>query len=386
MSGETTQRIHYLDNLRALAMLLGVFLHGGLAYANPGQNVWLATDTQSSTVVDASIWFIHLFRMSLFFLLSGYFAKLLINKRGVGKFLWNRTVRVVFPFVLFYPFLYVAMIGTIIFALSSLEQPRGLIGLIAAAAKSAPSSETSRPPATMHLWFLYYLFGFSVLAALFSRLSRIRFDWLFRRRWLLALAPCALIPAVMKAGFPLPAPESFVPTWWPFAFYGLFFWAGWQLFGRESGLEALQPYTWYLVVGCVTLYIPYYWYMPYLDLSALTMNQALPVRPAIALMESVLTAYLSVGLTISALLVGKTLLSGKSSWLKFFADASYWVYLIHLPVVVFLQTVLIGTEWNVWIELGLVLIGTTAFCMATYVVFVRYTPLGWLLHGKRSFP
>ncbi len=28
-------RIHYLDNLRALAMMLGVFLHAGLAYAYP---------------------------------------------------------------------------------------------------------------------------------------------------------------------------------------------------------------------------------------------------------------------------------------------------------------------------------------------------------------
>ena len=60
-------RVHYLDNLRALAMMLGVLLHAGLAYANPAQSIWIATDKTSSTAVDAGIWFIHLFRMGLFF-------------------------------------------------------------------------------------------------------------------------------------------------------------------------------------------------------------------------------------------------------------------------------------------------------------------------------
>ncbi len=54
-------RIHYLDNLRALAMILGVVLHAGLAYATPAQEVWLATDSQGSVVIDMSIWLIPLF-------------------------------------------------------------------------------------------------------------------------------------------------------------------------------------------------------------------------------------------------------------------------------------------------------------------------------------
>jgi hypothetical protein len=36
--------------------------------------------------------------------------------------------------------------------------------------------------------------------------------------------------------------------------------------------------------------------------------------------------------------------------------------------------------------LCVVLIGTIVPCLATYVVFVRYTPIGWMLHGKRTFP
>ena len=55
-------------------------------------------------------------------------------------------------------------------------------------------------------------------------------------------------------------------------------------------------------------------------------------------------------------------------------------------IVIFLQTLLVPMDWPWWFEFSIVLVGTVIPCMATYVVFVRYTPLGWLLHGKRSFP
>ncbi len=136
-------RIHYLDNLRAVAMLLGVYLHAALAYAQPAQSVWLATDTTSSVAIDASIWFIHLFRMGLFFLLSGYFAKLVIERKGIRHFMWSRCLRIVGPFVVFYPFLLAAMAVVIVFSLKYLVEPRGLMGLIAEVTKGG--QKKSRP-------------------------------------------------------------------------------------------------------------------------------------------------------------------------------------------------------------------------------------------------
>ncbi|HAN98579.1 MAG TPA: hypothetical protein DCQ98_14605, partial [Planctomycetaceae bacterium] len=109
VSESESDRVHYLDNLRALAMLLGVYLHGALAYAEPSRSIWLATDPQGSRLVDASIWCIHLFRMNLFFLLAGYFAKLLIERKGIGPFLRNRATRIALPFVSFWPVLWAAM-------------------------------------------------------------------------------------------------------------------------------------------------------------------------------------------------------------------------------------------------------------------------------------
>lgn len=376
------QRVDYLDNLRALAMLLGVYLHAALAYAHPSQSFWLATDPQSRTWIDISIWWIHLFRMSLFFVLSGYFGKMIYQRRGWVSFLTSRAIRIVGPFVLFYPLLLVAVTLCIAFALAFLKQPQGLIGLIAAA--QAGGQSEADPPGTMHLWFLYYLFWFALLSLILAPcqwLSR-----LLRRlpRSLVWLAPLLLAPTLIVAGNPLPAPESFVPVWWSFAFYGLFYLAGWQWFGNEDCLDSWARRKWYWLGLSVLLFIPYYLLLPPLDLAAVL--QKISVVNSQTVFVSILAAYLSALLTLLALVFGRDFLNRRSGVLRFIADSSYWVYLVHLPVVVFLPTLLIPLPWPAELKLLLVLVATLVACWTTYLVFVRYTPLGWMLHGKRKFP
>ncbi len=383
-SGDSA-RIHYLDNLRALAMLLGVYLHGALAYAEPSRSVWIATNPQGNVAIDASIWWIHLFRMGLFFLLSGYFSKLVIQRKGLKPFLWNRGIRIALPLVLFWPLLMVAMTIVFVFAFSYVKEPQGLMQLIVAASQDPEAAKSSTPYTTMHLWFLYYLLMFSLVAAVASRWTRLNFDWLFRRKWLLALSPLALVPGVMEGGLPIAAPESFIPAWWPFAYYGLFYWAGWQLLGREFLLDRLQPWCWPVVLVGILLFVPHYCLLPVLDITLI--QQATESRlPTPSLLESVLASYLSALLTLSALLVGQRCLARSNALLKFCADSSYWVYLIHLPIILFLQTLLIPIALPVLGKLVVVTLVTWLLCMATYVVFVRYTPVGWMLNGKRPFP
>ena len=46
------ERLHYLDNIRALAMLLGVLLHAALAYSPMVSSVWLTADSVNSVFFD----------------------------------------------------------------------------------------------------------------------------------------------------------------------------------------------------------------------------------------------------------------------------------------------------------------------------------------------
>ena len=71
------------------------------------------------------------------------------------------------------------------------------------------------------------------------------------------------------------------------------------------------------------------------------------------------------------------------SWL---ADASYWMYLVHVPLVMVAQ--LVVRQWPLPAEVKFVLIlaTVTPLLLASYRWCVRYTPIGSLLNGPRDFP
>ena len=98
----TSERIHGLDSLRAILMMLGVVIHSALAYFPPEDEAWPFQDPHvgsewSYLIVE----FIHLFRMPAFFLLSGFFGALLWIRRGRSKMVRNRIVRIVLPLLVF---------------------------------------------------------------------------------------------------------------------------------------------------------------------------------------------------------------------------------------------------------------------------------------------
>jgi len=68
-----------LDALRGFAMLLGIVLHASLAYF---PFPWSVQDSQQSKVFSLVYAVIHGFRMPLFFLLSGFFTMLVLERRG----------------------------------------------------------------------------------------------------------------------------------------------------------------------------------------------------------------------------------------------------------------------------------------------------------------
>jgi hypothetical protein len=70
--------------------------------------------------------------------------------------------------------------------------------------------------------------------------------------------------------------------------------------------------------------------------------------------------------------------------IRYLADSSYWLYLMHLPVVLWLQIWLTGLAWSSWLKLLLVNCLTTAVRLLSYQVLVPYTFLGATLNGPRE--
>ncbi|MDA7976401.1 MAG: acyltransferase family protein [Pirellulales bacterium] len=96
-SSKIIARRHDLDALRAVAMLLGIVLHGLMPFM-PGLSV--IRDTQTAGWVWILFLGIHGFRMPLFFLVSGFFTAMLWQKRGVQTMLQQRSVRILLPCLL----------------------------------------------------------------------------------------------------------------------------------------------------------------------------------------------------------------------------------------------------------------------------------------------
>ena len=71
------------------------------------------------------------------------------------------------------------------------------------------------------------------------------------------------------------------------------------------------------------------------------------------------------------------------SWL---ADASYWMYLIHVPLIIVAQ--LLVRQWPLPanVKFVLILAMVTPILLATHRWCVRFTPIGRLLNGPRYFP
>src|SRR5690606_33122190 len=154
-------RLHYMDNLRAIIMTLGVFFHAALAYSPSLHSVWFSADQVNSPIMDHLVAFTHQFRMPLFFAIAGFFAALLVERRGVGSMLRNRSLRVLLPLVVFWPLVTLGIILPIGWAITQVQNPSPVLQFIAFM-QSQPDAPKP-PPTTAHLWFLYYLMFFYLL-------------------------------------------------------------------------------------------------------------------------------------------------------------------------------------------------------------------------------
>jgi peptidoglycan/LPS O-acetylase OafA/YrhL len=78
-------------------------------------------------------------------------------------------------------------------------------------------------------------------------------------------------------------------------------------------------------------------------------------------------------------------LSAPSTVRRYLADASYWIYLVHYPIVVVLQVALATVHWHWLVKLAIILLVTFGIALATYHLLVRFTIIGRALNG-RQFP
>ena len=97
----SSQRFDAMDSARATAMLLGVFFHsllfGGMVGGRPPAGFGPPGQFDGSTFTQDLL---HSFRMPLFFLISGFFCRMMLRKYGIWTYLIRRWWRIGLPLLI----------------------------------------------------------------------------------------------------------------------------------------------------------------------------------------------------------------------------------------------------------------------------------------------
>lgn len=381
LSSARQERLHGLDAVRGYALLLGVVFHATLSFL-PGPASWPVSDPHRSIVLGIVCYVLHVFRMTTFFVIAGFFGHMAVQKRGVAAFLTDRALRIGLPFVVGWPLLLAADV----FAFW------GVLGHLPPPLPRLPGAGFLPVPLT-HLWFLYLLLWFYA-AAVAARLAVerlgdagvrlmagvdavVRGAVAYRVALVFLAMPVALAldvyaPWFAWSGIPTPD-QSLVPPLPAAVQYGLAFGFGWLLH-RQAGLIEVLTRRWlsYAVVAVI------------LCAGLIALYGATPATPGVAKFGHALLYGLAVWTaTFAFIAMAQRFLSGESPVRRYIADSSYWIYLIHLPILIVLQGVVLNLDWPAEFKFLAILAAGLPVMFASYQFLVRRTVIGAVLNGKR---
>ena len=380
-----TERLHSLDALRAAMMLLGVVLHAGNSYlAHPVPDAWRYSDPDRSLVFDVMAFLIHGFRMPVFFTLAGFFAALLVAHRGCRGFSANRTWRVLVPLTLFVLPVWAA--DEIAAALAHDPRPAALLNAVVSLV--LPKSMAILG----HLWFLYYLALFYLLLCavvvvcrrFFPRARAARLGGWLARWW--APAVPALPLALVLFGQPfavLNTQGTLLPELPTLVGYGASFAVGAWLFLRPDALEAMRRHALRLLAAGIALQVACLLLLLVQVGDQEAVQLASSARAAVQLPLAVSSALGTSLLTFGLIGAAQRVFARHHPLVRYLADASYWIYLVHHAQVIALAGLLGGWRAPALLKFSVVVVVALASSLVSYHLLVRSTPLGVLLNGRR---
>jgi hypothetical protein len=359
-------------------MMLGLVIHTAITYGvyDYGGSWPLKDHEATSSFMDWTVSFIHGFRMPVFFIVAGFFGALLFYKRGPVRMARNRLDRILYPFLVFLLVLWPLVEVSFSFSRNVMA---GNSDALSAALSPFREFRAFIPEVTMHLWFLYYLFLITLasfaIGLLLKRLPKIsrNIKWMFNPLFkypflkLLLFSTLTFMLLLLMGRSWVATSLSFLPDWRTFVFYAYFYLFGWLLYTSRQPLGQLKRYDLlFTLLGLALLTFRFIF----------SSELGLELKMGINALMVWLFSFGITGLFIRYA-------SNHSHAMRYVSDASYWFYLIHLPLTALLPGLI--ARWNVG-PVGkslAVLTLTTAICWVSYHYLVRDTFIGKFLSGRR---
>ena len=366
------QRFHNLDFLRAFAMMLGLFIHAPILFYTPNlakefqiENIALPEDWVWSLLTFISNW-----RMPLFFLLSGFFAVLVIEKKGRSYFIKDRIIRIGITCILFSAF-YDLLDGGVDFT-------------------------------TGHLWFLYELLIFVLCFSLLYKSTTFK-DIVCRTispksffvisLWLIATVPLAHILNNPLDPYALQPPKTFFELkpgnlvyYFSYFLLGVLFYSNQHLFIKLSENKVIV-----LLAGLSVLAFFIQMYANTLFINAenpqnLTNSLSITFHPYIILFSAFTTGLNTIFWCLFFIGLSSKVIQSSHAILSWFVELSYPVYLLHLIPMMIISAELYSAGLSQISIFSLTIIFGFIVCVVSYYIFIKFTPLNWVINGyHKSF-
>ena len=348
-------RLHDLDALRAVAMLLVVVLHA-LCFLMPFSDLWPAKHPYADDTEPLYNPYAYLcsallgFLMPLFFILSGYFSALQWRRRGLAQMVLVRLKHIGLPLL------------------------AGLFTVIPVtywAFSESGVESVAWPGRFYHLWFLWYLL---LIVGIFAIAAKLGLRFRHPLWWLLVAVP--VVPQYfMRQILGADLSTVIVPVPAILGYYLVFFMFGVLLYQRRIVVR-----RWWAAM-----------LFPALSVMPLALVFLYPERIEFVAPEGtwvpVVAAVLQVAYTWLACfgMMGlfRWLASRERTWVRYVSDASYWIYLAHLPLVIWAQMLAVDRSVNPHLAFVLICVAVPGLLLVIYAWGVRYTWVGTLLNGKR---
>ena len=235
-----------------------------------------------------------------------------------------------------------------------------------------------------HLWFLWFLCWYVCIFALLVKLlqvlpiPRVSPRWILSARRFLWLIPLTAVPQFLMARTPGAfGPDTSVgllPFPAVFAYYALFFGFGVLYFDADDRDVAVGRGFWWMLTVAALLLFPLG-----LRLQGSTAEGAGIASSIVQVSYAWMMSFGMIGLFHRHF-------QAPNSWLRYLSDSAYWLYLAHIPLIIYIQYLVRDLPLLSGIKVTIVFVATTSMLLLSYHFLVRNTWLGVLLNGRRHSP
>jgi glucans biosynthesis protein C len=366
-TGNSSVRRHDLDWLRAIAILILLFYHTGMLFV-PWD--WHIKNNEVSNSFRYWMLWLHEWRMPLLLFISGAGTYMALGKRTTRQFASERFRRLFIPlvfgmFVIVPPQIYYEHI--ISFS-SYWDFYKTVFNFI-------PYPEESF--SWHHLWFIWYLFVYSLMAIPLLIYLRSEKSKSFKEklsRWMqhplvLLFLPMLIITitqVTLRPYFP-DETHAFIDDWAFFMFYGSFFIFGMISYSDQRIWNAFSKNIKSLLWAAVFLLIPFYTlYLSFRGIIELPYS-----REILQLIFDVLATFVAWFWVAVVIAYAQKYLNKPHKFLSHLNEGLYPFYILHQTVIIFVGYYICQLDWGIAAKFWSVSLLTMIYCIGIYLLIIR---------------